>query len=61
MRRYDFCECLGRRGCWGLSQLCLCAEFSARLTGFNETPAILSDGSGTFSLKLDRKASTATY
>jgi hypothetical protein len=36
-------------------------SFSARMTGFNETPAILSGGSGTFQLDLDTSASTARY
>ena len=36
-------------------------EFSARMTGFNETPSILSDGSGSFTLDLDRKGRTASY
>jgi hypothetical protein len=37
-------------------------EFSARLIGFNETPAaILTDASGTLRLDLDQNAQTATY
>lgn len=36
-------------------------EFSAHLSGFNETPAILSDGTGTFSIDLDTKAAMANY
>jgi hypothetical protein len=36
-------------------------EFFARMTGANETPAILSNGSGTFKLSLDKNTNTATY
>jgi hypothetical protein len=39
-------------------------EFSANLNGFNETPSILSDGTGTFTLNLVRhgeNSGTATY
>src|SRR5690349_3398882 len=39
-------------------------KFSANLNGFNETPAILSDGTGTFTLTLARtgeNSGTATY
>jgi CHRD domain len=36
-------------------------EFVARITGVNETPAILSNGSGTFKLDLDKNTNTATY
>jgi len=36
-------------------------EFSAHLIGVNETPSILSGGSGTFKLDLDRSAGTANY
>jgi hypothetical protein len=36
-------------------------SFSARMTGFNETPAILSGGTGTFQLDLDTSAKTARY
>jgi hypothetical protein len=43
-------------------------EFSARLNGFNvtgaltgETGAILTDGTGTVQLDLDKKTQTATY
>ncbi len=36
--------------------------FSARLSGFNEVPlSILSSGSGSFQLNIDRAASTITY
>lgn len=35
--------------------------FSARMTGFKETPAIFSAGSGTFQLDLDTNANTARY
>ncbi len=36
-------------------------NFSARMTGFKETPAIFSAGSGTFQLDLDTNANTARY
>jgi hypothetical protein len=39
-------------------------DFSANLNGFNETPSILSDGTGTFTLNLVRNgenSGTATY
>ena len=39
-------------------------QYSANLQGFNETPAILSDGTGTFTLDLARtgeNSGTATY
>jgi CHRD domain len=36
-------------------------EFSARLSGFQEIPAILSSARGTFNLELDEYAGTATY
>ena len=37
-------------------------EFSARLSGFNEVPlSILSPGSGSFKLHIDRNASTINY
>ena len=49
-------------GVVGFSGTYACAdEFFARLIGVNENPSILSDGSGTFKLNLDRKAGTATY
>ena len=49
-------------GIVGLSGTYACAEeFSAHLIGFNETPSILSGGSGTFKLDLDRSAGTANY
>ena len=35
--------------------------FFARMTGFNETPAIFSDGRGTFQLDLDTSANMARY
>jgi hypothetical protein len=62
MRRYDFAASALAAAVVGFSASYACAqEFSARLVGFNETPASLSDGSGTFSLKLDQTAGTATY
>ena len=36
-------------------------EFHATLSGFDEIPAILSDGQGTLTLNLDRDAQTLTY
>jgi CHRD domain len=49
-------------GVVGFSGTYACAEeFFARLIGVNENPSILSDGSGTFRLDLDRKAGSATY
>ena len=36
-------------------------EFAARLNGFNETPAVLTDATATFRLDLDQNAKTATY
>jgi CHRD domain len=36
-------------------------EFSAHLSGFQEIPAILSNGRGTFNLELHENAGTATY
>jgi hypothetical protein len=49
-------------GLVGFSGTYACAEeFFAHLIGVNETPSILSDGSGTFKLDLDRRAGTASY
>ena len=49
-------------GVVGFSGTYACAEeFFARMIGVNENPSILSDGSGTLKLDLDRKAGTATY
>jgi hypothetical protein len=62
MRRFNFAATAFAAAIVGFSAgYARAQDFSARLTGFNETPAILSDGNGTFSLKLDRKNSTATY
>jgi hypothetical protein len=36
-------------------------EFSARLNGFNETPAVLTDATASFRIDLDDNAKTATY
>jgi hypothetical protein len=36
-------------------------EFHAKFSGFNEIPAILSEGQGTLTLNLDRIAQTLTY
>jgi len=36
-------------------------EFSARLSGFNELPAILTDATGKLTLELDKNTQTATY
>ena len=36
-------------------------EFRASLSGFNETPAILSEGQGRLTLNFDRKAQTVTF
>ncbi len=49
-------------GLVALSGTCAGAEeFSTRLVGFNENPSILSDGSGTFKLLVDKKAHRAKY
>jgi CHRD domain len=62
MRRYRLIESMLAAGVFGLcSSYAHADEFSAGLSGYNETPAILSDGTGTFSLDLDRRAKTATY
>src|SRR5262245_66118819 len=47
-------------GILGFSGTYACAEeFSTRLVGFNENPSILSDGSGTFKLLVDKTSRRA--
>src|SRR5438270_12185197 len=62
MPRYKLSSAVLVAGLVGFPMIYAQAEgFSARMTGFNETPAILSGGSGTFQLDLDTGASTARY
>jgi hypothetical protein len=49
-------------GIFGFSGTYACAEeFSTRLVGFAENPSILSDGSGTFKLLVDKASRRAKY
>jgi CHRD domain len=62
MLRYNLSSAVIGAGLVFIPMTCAKAEsFTARMTGFNETPAILSGGSGTFELDLDTNAKTARY